>query len=351
MKRLMPFAFGAVTLLAPLLATAASAQDAAVKAPSLVDEVQRGMRLRLDLGGRYVGIGQQAPPILLEVGANDTTEEQDTKDDIDVTGTILFGWDRPFGAPIKADLFAQGAFDLNTAGARDPFFDGQSFNAFSDPGQIERYEPVAARLRLFSAFVGASFGPDAGILSGLEANIGRMTQMVLSPITYDGVSLGGKYKFGDIKLRARLWGGVDSPNWTVDDPFSRSRQMRFVESVNPDFAPQTNAVLIDRTYNAEPVFNIVGGLDLDVDAFGFKVNFDHASLAVQRTVIGVGYGLNYDFLLGNLRADLQMTDFVPRATRVFGDFMLPGRLDTHRHATALSVPRGCHRLRRHLPRV
>lgn len=52
-------------------ADASGEQKPTNPAPTVVDDVQRGLRMRIDLGGRYNAIGSASPPIRLEADEAD----------------------------------------------------------------------------------------------------------------------------------------------------------------------------------------------------------------------------------------------------------------------------------------
>ena len=121
-----------------LLSVPASAQDVA-SAPTAVDSVERGLRLRTDLGFRYNTIGLPDPPVRLEV--DDIVNDED---DADVSGLVIFGYDRAFGAPMVVDFMGDFSADVGGDSPVSPFLDQAS---------------VFPQARLFSAFVGLSGAP------------------------------------------------------------------------------------------------------------------------------------------------------------------------------------------------
>ncbi|HEY4222780.1 MAG TPA: hypothetical protein VGO62_15595 [Myxococcota bacterium] len=89
--------------------------------PTYVDSVQRGLRMRVDLWGREAAIGNPSPPVQLIVG--DTVNE---KNDTDVGGMVIMGWDRPFGVPLVGDLMGDTRWDLDPDSPVSPFLDDTS---------------------------------------------------------------------------------------------------------------------------------------------------------------------------------------------------------------------------------
>lgn len=284
--------------------------------PTYMDVVQRGMRLRVDLGGRYGAVGLPDPPVRLEV--DDTVDD---RDDIDVTGVVIFGYDRMFGAPVQGEIFGDFNVDANADSAVSPFLDDQS---------------AAPRLRLYSAFIGLSASPGEPALRPFQVNLGRMTELVESPITYDGLSVGARLRFGRTdSLNAKLWGGLDAPQRIVDDPFSRTSQRSYAErfSLADDFVSNPGAWEVERAPLTDPNLNVVGGLVVDgrFAGVGFVVThtvmpalsdtFGADLLPLQRSKIGASYRYDSDWLLATAGLDTQMTDFAPRNVTLRGDAM------------------------------
>jgi hypothetical protein len=281
--------------------------------PTSVDVVQRGLRLRVDLGGRYGSVGLPDPPVRLEV--DDVVHE---RDDLDVTGAIVFGYDRMFGLPMQADLLGDFLVDANPDSPVSPFLDDQS---------------AAPRLRLYSAFVGLSAGPGEPALQPFRVQLGRMTELVESPITYDGLALGVRLHFGrDDRFSARVWGGLDAPQRIVDDPFSRTsrRAVAIQYRLDPTFVSNPGAWEATRTALVAPNLNAVGGLVVDGRFAGVGFLLSHAAmpasttiegqlLPLQRSTVGVSYRLDTDGLLANVGLDAKLTDLVPRSTSLRGD--------------------------------
>lgn len=275
--------------------------------PTYVDEVERGLRMRLDLGGRYLHVGSPAPPVQLDL------ESDGAADDVDVSGLVLFAWDRPFGAPLKADLFAEGLFDL-----------------LSDAGSVFADESSAGpRARLYSAFIGLSPSPGdlGGLLAPYRLNLGRMTEMAGAPVTYDGASLEARWDFGAVRVGARAWGGLDAPQYLATDPFSRTDPGAYSEEHDTK-SLSTGAVLVRRSFAPEPILHLVGGGELDVDVFGVGARVSHAALAlpmdggaggVHRSRLQLRYGADFAFatLFGALEVDA--TQLLPRSARLVVD--------------------------------
>lgn len=308
------------------VATESSSLDQSV-VPTYVDDVQRGLRLRVDLGGRYTRIGAPATPIEVEREGN-----AGPNDDIDVSSVVLFGWDRPFGVPLKLDFFGEGWLDANpdfahgvgaTASTTSYFVDGQSDNFLRDQTGFD-YLP---RPRLYSAFIGlsANKGDFGGFLEPFSLNIGRQTELVESPITYDGGSVGVDWNaFGLGRVQAKLWGGLDAPQRIVDDPFTRADTRRCVDAYDFDSSATGAVIASSECGNVDPQFNVVAGGRASASFFGANVSAEHASLAVQRTKVGASYTVDMPELLGmgllaRVAGDVRATDFLPRNARLMAD--------------------------------
>jgi hypothetical protein len=300
---------------APPAATV-SEMPAAVEAsvvPSYMDTVQRGLRFRFDLGGRYGAAGLPDPPVRLEV--DDAVLD---RTDLDVAGTVIFGYDRPGGIPIAADVFGDFGADVGGDSPVSPYLDDQS---------------VAPRVRLYSAFIGLSGTAAEPGLQPFKVNLGRMTEIVESPITYDGISLGALLKFVGVgHLNAKLWGGLDAPQRLAGDPFSRTSNRAYSEvyAVDPEFISNPGAFITTRTAIVDPILNPVGGLAVDgrFSGFGFVLNhtfmpaqtlFGDALVPLERTTLGVSYRYDSDFILADVALDTKMTDFLPRNASLRGD--------------------------------
>jgi hypothetical protein len=284
--------------------------------PTYTDVVQRGMRLRVDLGGRYGAAGLPDPPVRLEVD-----DVVDDRDDIDVTGTVIFGYDRVFGAPVQGEVFGDFNVDANPDSAVSPFLDDQS---------------AAPRLRLYSAFIGLSGSPGEPALQPFQVNLGRMTEIVESPITYDGLSLGARLRFGrKDTLNAKLWGGLDAPQRIVDDPFTRTSRRGYAEryALDDDFVSNPGSWNVVREGLNAPTLNAVGGLVVDgrFAGVGFVVahtfmpaasdTFGEDLLPLQRSRVGVSWRYDSDWLLATTGIDTQVTDLTPRNVTLRGDAM------------------------------
>lgn len=306
---------------APAAATTAPAPtvDAAL-VPSYMDTVQRGLRLRVDLGGRYVTAGLPDPPIRLEV--DDVVQD---RNDLDVTGTVLFGYDRPAGVPIVLDVFGDFIADVGGDSPVSPWLDDSS---------------AVPRPHLYSAFVGLSGTAAEPGLQPFKVYLGRMTEIVESPITYDGVSLGANLVFpGNGHFNAKLWGGLDAPQRIANDPFSRTSARFYSETYALDntFISSPGSVYVTRTAIADPILNPVGGLALDGRFSGFGFKFDHTFmpaqslwiddennandliLPLQRSTLGVGYRIDEDWALIDVGLDSKFTDFIPRNVSLKAD--------------------------------
>ena len=306
-------------------AARAQTVDASV-VPTTVDNVQRGLRLRVDLWGQERAIGNPDPPVQLIVP--DVVKD---KDDTDVGGMVIFGWDWPFGVPLVTDLMGDTAYDIGGDSPVSPFLDDQS---------------VAPRVHLYSAFIGLSGAPGE-VLEPFKLNLGRMTEMADSPITYDGLSTGVNFKLPKLGfINAKIWGGLDAPQHIATDPFSRvdakAYQEQYVDNsgfVSPTGGKEIKRVPID--FNADgivdPNFNAVGGLNVEgrLAGVGFVLNhtvmpaagsivLDAATnsfLPLERTRLGASYGADSDFLSFDVGADLRATDFLPRNVALHGDVL------------------------------
>lgn len=288
--------------------------------PSYMDTVKRGLRSRIDLGGRYGAVGLPDPPIRLEV--DDIVQD---RNDFDLQGAVILGYDRPFGVPMAADLMGDFTIDTNPDSPVSPYID--------DTSQFPR-------VRLYSAFVGLSAGPGEPGLQPFKINLGRMTEIVDSPITYDGLSLGANFKFkGMGYLNAKVWGGLDAPQRLGDDPFSRTSRRHYAETYvpNPTFLSLPGATYVERAAIVDPILNPVGGLTVDgrFSGFGFVLrhslmpaqslwvddpnNANDLLLPLQRSTLGVSYRYDADWLMANVVVDSQVTDFIPRNVALKGD--------------------------------
>ena len=288
--------------------------------PTYMDVVKRGLRSRLDLGGRFGSVGLPDPPVRLEI--EDVVQD---RNDVDIGGAVILGYDRPFGVPMAADLMADFNFDANPDSPVSPYLDDQS---------------QFPRLRLYSAFVGLSAGPSDPGLQPFKVNLGRMTEMVDSPITYDGLSLGAQFKFKGVGyLNAKVWGGLDAPQRLSDDPFSRTSRRAYAETYALDntFTSSPGSVSVERTAIVDPILNPVGGVTVDGRFAGFGVMLRHSLmpaqtlwaddpnnandviLPLQRSTVGVSYRVESDWLMANIAVDSQFTDFLPRNVSLKGD--------------------------------
>jgi hypothetical protein len=288
--------------------------------PTYMDVVKRGLRSRIDLGGRFGSVGLPDPPVRLEI--EDVVQD---RNDVDIGGAVILGYDRPFGVPMAADLMADFNFDANPDSPVSPYLDDQS---------------QFPRLRLYSAFVGLSAGPSDPGLQPFKVNLGRMTEMVDSPITYDGLSLGAQFKFKGVGyLNAKVWGGLDAPQRLSDDPFSRTSRRAYAETYALDntFTSSPGSVSVERTAIVDPILNPVGGLTVDGRFAGFGVMLRHSLmpaqtlwaddpnnandviLPLQRSTVGVFYRMESDWLMANIGVDSQFTDFLPRNVSLKGD--------------------------------
>jgi hypothetical protein len=321
----------AALLLAGTLAADARAQDAAVGAPAepaplasapvasvpvesvptVVDTLERGLRLRTDVWGRFNTIGRPNPPVRLEVD-DIVNDESDT----DVSGVVIFGYDRPFGVPIVTDLMGDFNVDVGGDSPVSPFLDQAS---------------AGPQARLYSAFIGLSGGPGE-LLEPYKLNLGRMTELVESPVTYDGVAAGGNWRFPKLGwLNAKVWGGLDAPQFLPNDPFSRTDRKAYAERYLDDsgFVSATGALQIERSIIdadgdgvADALFNPVGGLVVEGRFAGVGVVATHALLpTVQRSRTGASYAWEADLLSFIVGADVRWSDFLPRSAALKGDLL------------------------------
>ena len=312
----MATSIAATSALAQVPAAAPAAPVAAVDSsvvPTYMDTVQRGLRLRFDLAGRYGAAGLPDPPVRLDV--DDAVLD---RTDLDVAGTVIFGYDRPAGIPILFDVMGDFGGDVGGDSPVSPYLDDQSF---------------APRVRLYSAFVGLSGTAAEPGLQPFKVYLGRMTEIVESPITYDGISLGAQLKFAGMgHFNAKVWGGLDAPQRLAGDPFSRTSNRAYSEAyaTDPEVFLNPGAFITTRTAIVDPILNPVGGLALDgrFSGFGFVLNhtfmpaqslFGDVLLPMQRSKLGVSYRYDADFLLADVALDSQVTDFLPRNVSVRGD--------------------------------
>lgn len=317
-------------VVASLAAPTANAQAAATttdapaiaetQVPTTMDVVKRGLRTRIDLGGRSVSAGLPDPPVRLDI--DDAVAE---RQDIDVQGSVIVGYDRAFGLPLAGDLMADFTADANPDSPVSPFLDDTS-----------RFP----RLRLYSAFVGFSAGPMEPDLQPFRVNLGRMTQIAESPITYDGASLGANFRFKGLgHLNAKVWGGIDAPQRLADDPFSRTSRRAYGASyvVDPSFTSNPGAYEQTRTAITDPILNAVGGLVADgrFNGFGFTLSHtftpaqsfltnvaDPAAdvlMPLQRSRLGVNYAVDTEWLMATVGVETQATDLLPRNVALKGD--------------------------------
>lgn len=301
-------------------ATAAPSTIDETQVPSYMDTVKRGLRSRIDLGGRYGAVGLPDPPVRLEV--DDVVQD---RNDFDIGGVVILGYDRPFGVPMAADLMGDFNIDANPDSPVSPWID--------DTSQFPR-------VRLYSAFVGLSAGPGEPGLQPFKINLGRMTELVDSPITYDGLSLGANFKFkGMGHLNAKLWGGLDAPQRLGDDPFSRTSRRFYSEtySLDPEFISTPGSTYVERTAITDPILNPVGGLSIDgrFAGVGFVLrhslmpaqtlwaddpnNANDVILPLQRSTLGVNYRFDADWMMATAGLESQVTDFIPRNVTLKGD--------------------------------
>ena len=288
--------------------------------PAYMDNVQRGLRTRLDLGGRFGAAGLPSPPVRLEV--DDVVQD---RNDVDLQGVVILGYDRPFGVPMAADLMGDFNIDANPDSPVSPYLDDQS---------------QFPRVRLYSAFIGLSGSPGEPGLQPFKVNLGRMTEIVESPITYDGLSLGANLKFKGLGyLNAKLWGGVDAPQRLGDDPFSRTSRRTYAETYALDntFTSSPGSVYVERAALVDPILNPVGGLNVNGSFSGFGFILNHAFmpaqtlwvddannandliLPLQRSTVGVSYGFDSDWLMANVALNTKATDFIPRNANLTAD--------------------------------
>ncbi len=293
---------------------------AETQVPTTMDVVKRGLRTRIDLGGRSVSAGLPDPPVRLDI--DDAVAD---RQDIDVQGSVILGYDRAFGLPLAGDLMADFNADANPDSPVSPFLDDTS-----------RFP----RLRLYSAFVGFSAGPMEPDLQPFRINVGRMTQIAESPITYDGASLGANFRFKGLgHLNAKVWGGIDAPQRLADDPFSRTSRRAYAASysLGSDFTSNPGAWEQSRTAIATPIVNAVGGLVADGRFAGFGFTLSHTLtpaqsffnnvadpaadvlLPLQRSRLGVNYAVDTDWLMATVGVETQATDLLPRNVALKGD--------------------------------
>lgn len=287
-------------------AAPAPAQDAIDPAvvPTYVDSVERGLRLRVDMWGRYNTIGLPDPPVRLEV--DEVVNEQD---DTDITGMVIMGWDRPFGVPMAADFMGDIRADVGGDSPVSPFLDDTS---------------VAPRAHLYSAFIGLSGGPGE-VLEPFKLNIGRMTEISEAPITYDGLSGGVNWVFPKLgRVNAKLWGGLDAPQNMAADPFSRVDAKSYSETYvdKSGFVSPTGGVEIQRAALANPTLNFVGGLAVDGRLSGIGFVLTHTLLpTVQRSKLGASWARDSDLLSYFVGLDLKASDFLPNNVALRGDVL------------------------------
>jgi hypothetical protein len=293
-------------LAASLGAGAATAQEMLDPSvvPTQVDTVKRGLRMRTDLWGRYNTVGLPAPPVRLDV--DDVVNDGD---DLDVQGLVIFGYDRPFGMPIAADLMGDVRGDVGGDSPVSPFLDEYS---------------AVPRLRLYSAFIGLSGGPGEA-LEPFKLNIGRMTELVGAPITYDGISTGVNLKFPKLGwLNAKLWGGLDAPQSMANDPFTRIDPRAYSEAYvdNSGFVSPTGGAEIERTTLVDPILNFVGGLNVEGRFAGVGFVLNHTLMpTLQRSRLGASYAWEADLLSFFVGADVKASDFLPNNVGLRGDLL------------------------------
>ncbi len=295
----------------PAVATAPPLDASVV--PTTMDTVKRGLRFRADLGTRFGAAGLPDPPVRLDVD-----DKVLDRNDLDVAGTVIFGYDRPVGIPIVFDGFGDFGADVGGDSPVSPYLDDQS---------------VAPRMRLYSAFVGLSGTSAEPGLQPVKVYLGRMTEIVESPITYDGASLGAQLKFAGLgHLNAKVWGGLDAPQRLANDPFSRTSNRAYAETYaeDPEFFANPGAFITTRTAIVDPILNPVGGLAIDGRFAGFGFVLNHSLmpaqtlsgadlLPMQRSTLGVSYRFDSDFLLADVALDTKATDFIPRNVSLRGD--------------------------------
>lgn len=300
-------------------ATSAATLDESV-VPTAPDTVMRGLRTRVDVGARAVGAGLPSPPVRLEV--DDVVGD---RQDVDVGGVVILGYDRPMGVPLALDLMGDFNIDANPDSPASPWID--------DTSQFPR-------VRLYSAFVGLSFGPAEPALQPFRVNVGRMTELVDSPITYDGLSAAANLRFRGLGvLNAKLWGGLDAPQRLGDDPFSRTSRRFYRESYayDPDFVSTPGSVSVQRTAITDPILNPVGGLAVDGRFAGVGFVVRHTLMPaqtrwgsaaggdggvlvpLQRSTLGANYRFDSEWLTASAGLESQATDFVPRNVTLKGD--------------------------------
>jgi hypothetical protein len=302
-------------------ATSASAQTVdASQVPTYADSVQRGIRSRVDIWGRELAVGNPDPAVQLIV-----PDVVDDKNDTQAGGQVIFGWDRPFGVPIAGDFMGDYTGHVFPNSPVSPFLDDSS---------------LAPRAHLYSAFIGLSGAPGEA-LEPFKLNVGRMTEIGESPITYDGLSTGVKLKFPKLGyLNAIVWGGLDAPQHLANDPFTRTDSFAYSEKYQDlsGFVSPTGGLQIVRTpLGTTPNLNGVGGLNIDGRVAGIGFALHHTSmpaggsividkvhnvfLPLQRTKLGGSYMIDSDALSLIAGVDLHASDFLPRSANVYGDFM------------------------------
>lgn len=311
-------------------ADASGEQKPTNPAPTVVDDVQRGLRMRIDLGGRYNAIGSASPPIRLEA---DEAQATDLNDDLDASGTVILGWDRPAGLPIGGEIFADGLFDLNPD--QVPLVAGNtklntliqnatvSLNGI-DPtiSYFADDQNFTPKFRLYSAFIALSPSrTDPAALQPYKVTLGRQTENVESPITYDGAAVSAKFGEGKNRFGVRVWGGLDAPQRLADDTFSRVDSLAYKETYDTVNFSATGGPSIVREANVQPLFNLVGGASLEASFGGIQAYARHNFIAAQRTTIGGSYTI--DNRAGSMRfaGDLRASDFIPRSARASFDFL------------------------------
>ncbi|HEY4222779.1 MAG TPA: hypothetical protein VGO62_15590 [Myxococcota bacterium] len=190
-------------------------------------------------------------------------------------------------------------------------------------------------------------GAPGEALEPFKLNIGRMTMVGDSPITYDGISTGVNLKFPKVGyLNARIWGGLDAPQNLATDPFSRVDAKAYQEKyedlsgfVSPTGGKQIVRQPIDFNGDGvvDPNLNGVGGLTVEGRLAGVGFKLLHTSepaggsilldkntntfLPLQRTILGGSYGIDEDALAFIAGVDMQASDFLPRNVGLYGDLL------------------------------
>lgn len=295
---------------APVAAAASAPRGSLGAPPTLVDAVAQGPRLRLSSWGQLNTVLVSASPARLEV-----PETPSEAHDGDLSGLVIFGWDRPADLPLAADVLATVTGDVGGDGRSSVFLDDTS---------------ARPRAQLYSAFV-ALAGKSHDAWAPYTVRVGRMTEMAEAPITYDGLTLGASTRIAGMGLlRGRIWGGIDAPQRLAQDPFSRRDAKAYTEhlvdagrgpSVTGALAAKRRVLDADRDGLADAILNPVGGVAVEARFFGVGLHARHTVLStVQRSVIEAHHHLwAAPTLALDVGAELRASDLVPRQAALRAD--------------------------------